>query len=190
VAIDGRDPGADASRVALWYAVQTKPRHEERAEANLLAWGVEAFLPRIRSASLRRVPHGASSHVEPLFPNYLFARFDVAAMAHKIRYTRGVTRILAIDGRPTPIDDGIITLIRDRIDSGGYVLPTSRLAVGDRVRVTAGPLKDLVGVFEAPMKATRRVRLLLAAVRGQVRVEVDEGLLEKVTEATLAPDPR
>jgi hypothetical protein len=31
-----------------WYAVQTKPKQETRAEANLHRWGLETLLPRLR----------------------------------------------------------------------------------------------------------------------------------------------
>ena len=171
----------DASDVAgSWYAIQTRRAQEARVEENLLAWRVEAFLPRMRPDFRRRVAHGTTPSAEPLFPGYLFARFDAAAMTHKIRYTRGVARVLGTLAGPTPIDDDVIGFIRDRVDGAGYVVPPPRLSAGDRVRIVAGPLKDLLAVFEAPLKASQRVRLLLAAVNGQVRLAIDDSLVEKV----------
>ncbi len=34
--------------VPRWYAIQTKPKQESRAECNLRAWNVETFVPKIR----------------------------------------------------------------------------------------------------------------------------------------------
>jgi transcriptional antiterminator RfaH len=166
-----------------WYAIQTRRGQETRVEENLLAWQVEAFLPRMRPAFRRRGAAGTTPPTDALFPCYLFARFDAAAMTHKIRYTRGVAKVLGTPAGPTPVDDGVIGLIRERVDSSGYVVPPPRLRPGDQVRILAGPLKDLLAVFEAPLQASQRVRLLLAAVNGQVRLAIDDALVEKVAGA-------
>lgn len=163
---------------AAWYVLQTKPLQEDRAESNLIAWGVETLLPRIwaarsRARRIQPVP-------QPLFPSYLFASFDAASMLGKIRYTRGVTRILGTEHGPSAVDPGVIALIRGRIADDGYVSLVSALQPGDRVRIAAGPLKDFVGVFESMAKPSQRVRLLLAAVTGQMRVVVDGTVVEKV----------
>src|SRR5215470_17394840 len=101
---DGDMLRADARDRSRWYVVQTKPRQDGRAESNLQHWRVQTFAPKIRE--LRRSPSGASSYrLAPLFPNYLFARFDAEALAAKIRLTRGIQRIVGFGECATPVDD-------------------------------------------------------------------------------------
>lgn len=166
---------------AEWYAIQSKPKQEGRAEADLLAWGVETFLPRIprRAPSAKGAAHAYG--VQPLFPGYLFARFNGHSMLHKIKYTRGVARVLGTERGPTPLDDSIIAFIRTRVGADGLVLLSPR--PGDRVQVTNGPLKDFVGVFSSALTGADRVRVLLTAVSGGFKVVVDGSLVERITAA-------
>ena len=57
-----------------WYAIQTKPRKERVVQAALDRAGIEAYCPRIQ------MPFGPAKRKSlkevPLFPGYLFARFD------------------------------------------------------------------------------------------------------------------
>jgi transcriptional antiterminator RfaH len=57
-----------------WFVVATYAHAEERAETNLRDQGYEAFLPLI---TVRRCHHHVVRIVDrPLFPGYLFTRFD------------------------------------------------------------------------------------------------------------------
>src|SRR3989442_843532 len=116
-----------------WYVVQAKARQEYRAEANLRAWGMETFLPKL----LRRVVVDMKvvGRVEPLFPGYVFARFDVTTMLSKVRFTRGLTRVVGTEEGPSPLGDDVIAAIRARIDRTGYVRLMPTLKSGDRVRI-------------------------------------------------------
>lgn len=167
---------------AFWYAIRTKSKQESRAETNLRAWGVETFLPAIRHQSKRCQ---ISKMAEALFPGYLFARFHGPTMANKIRFTRGVMQIVGTDRAPSPIDEEIISLVRERIGSDGYVRLAEDFEVGDRVRIRSGPLRDFVGVFHSSASGAQRVTLLLAAANTQLRVSIDRTLIEKLSQATL-----
>lgn len=157
--------------------IQSKPRQEERAEENLRAWQVETLFPRLWRPT--RSTHGHHRSIEPLFPTYLFARFDANEMSARVRYTRGVSRILGTSIGPTPVDDHIIGEIECRMDSAGFVRPVSTLRPGDRVRILGGPLRDFVGVFEHSTTAAQRVTLLLATLHSQMRVVLDAHLVER-----------
>jgi transcriptional antiterminator RfaH len=162
---------------SVWWAVQCKPRQESRAQANLETSGVRTFLPLARHDAPDRAKRGAAAKIEPLFPRYLFARCDAPGMAHRIRFARGVTKILGIQNRPTAVDDSIIASIQQRVGEDGCVPLAPAFQQGDPVRVVAGPLKDFVGVFESSVTGTDRVRLLVAALHGQIHAVVDERLV-------------
>jgi len=153
-----------------WYVVGAKPKQEDRAEQNLQAWRIETLLPRVRCRRGRSV---ANAHTEPLFPGYLFARFDAGTMLGKLRYTRGVASILGTSSGPTSLDECVIQMIRTRMSADGVVQMPTSLNPGDRVRITAGPFKDFVGVFEYSSTAADRVSLLLETVAAQIRVTVE-----------------
>jgi transcriptional antiterminator RfaH len=172
------DRSTDSSpESASWYALRSKPKQEVRADANLRAWGVETLLPMIRSLRV-------DGSREALFPGYLFARFHAPTMTHKIRNTRGVTQLVGISHAPTAIDDQIIAMLRERIGADGCVALDTDLRAGDVVRVTAGPFRDFIGVFESSTTAAQRVTLLLAAVESPIRLSIDCAMVERFTART------
>jgi transcription antitermination factor NusG len=138
----------------------------------LAGQGIDVFMPMLAP---RR--GGAPS---PLFPRYLFARFDLAASLAAIRYTRGVHRVVGCGDMPVPIDDDIVRLIRARLDADGLMRPRPALLAGDPVIIEDGPLKDLVGIFERPMRGSERVSILLTAVHCQPRVAVDREAVRRL----------
>jgi transcriptional antiterminator RfaH len=166
----------------LWYAIQARPHQEQRVVANLASQGIETLLPKVRS-QLRRVRPGMTADGEALFPGYLFARFDAPSTAVSVRYTRGVARILSTAEGPSRVEEEIIAAIRGRIGDDGYVRLGPSLAPGDHVRITGGPLRDFVGVFEASAHPSRRMQLLLSAVHAQIRVSIEHRFVEKVAAA-------
>ncbi|HWS54863.1 MAG TPA: transcription termination/antitermination NusG family protein [Pyrinomonadaceae bacterium] len=163
-----------------WYVIHTNPKQEERAHNNLTAWHVESFSPRIRERRLNRLT-GASSFVsKPLFPRYIFARFDPRHL-HKIRFTRGVHGVVSFGDRPTPVADEVIEVIQSRVDVDGFVKRGETFAPGDKVQVKDGPLKDLVGIFERETSEADRVMILMVTVSYQARIEIERDYLAKVS---------
>lgn len=163
----------DASASSRWYAVRTRPRQEERAAANLSGWNVEAFCP-FMAHKLARGP-------EPLFPGYIFARFSYEAMLRKICFTRGVASVVSFGGVPSPVEDGIIALIRSRIEHGNVVRIAPEFNPGDRVRITSGALANFVGIFERDLPESERVRILLTSVTYNARIEVERFRLARLS---------
>lgn len=183
------DPSAPERATGTWWAIQTKPRQESRAAANLQTSGVRTFLPLARHVATGRSPRAPAVTAQPLFPRYLFARCDAPGMAHRIRFARGVSKILGVGDRPTSVDESIIAVIQRRVGEDGCVRLAPALKPGDPIRIVAGPLTDFVGVFESSVAGSDRVRLLLAALHGQWRVIVDDQVVECVAPsgATAAP---
>jgi len=169
-----------------WYAVHTKPRQEERAELNLKTLNVgtlnvETFSPEVREYRFDPATHQPVQVVKPLFPNYIFARFNTSSMLHKVWFTRGVDEVVSFGNRPAIVDDEIITLIRLQMGTDGFVKIGDEIALGDKVRIKGGPLSNFVGVFEKKAGAAKRIKLLLSAVSYQCRIEVERDLIEKVS---------
>jgi transcriptional antiterminator RfaH len=151
----------DARAGVRWYVVSTKPRQELRAASNLLAWNVETFYPRLKRAGGARRGDEPVQLPRPLFPGYIFARFDADAMLNKVRFTRGVNGVVCFGDRAAPVEDAVIEIIRRRQDESGQVV------IGEGPRAappTGGPLMSFAAMFERPHGERERVEILLATV--------------------------
>jgi transcriptional antiterminator RfaH len=160
-----------------WYVVQSKPKQELRADANLRQWGLDTLTPLIREPCLSPASDQRFHRVSALFPGYLFAQFPLTLLA-KVRLTRGVRDVVGFGEYATPVDDVVIELMRSRIDNDGFV----RMAEpqpGDSVRITHGPLRSLVGIFETELQGRDRVLILLTALGAQSRVQLAKAHIQK-----------
>jgi transcriptional antiterminator RfaH len=166
--------------IPRWYVVHTNPKQEERANNNLRAWGVETLNPKLRMRRFNQFT-GAPSYIsQPLFPRYIFAKFNACRQLPKIWFTRGVHEIVSFGGKPASVDEDIIRLIHDRIDNNGFVQIGDDLKCGDKVVVKAGPLRNFSGIFERELKEKDRVIVLLTAISYQGCLVVSRDLLQRV----------
>jgi transcriptional antiterminator RfaH len=159
--------------IPSWYAIHTHPKQENRAEMNLQAWSVETFFPKIRDCRFNEFTSEPSYFTKPLFPGYLFARFALNNLLHKVRFTRGVHSVVCIGSEPAPVDDRVIEIIVAQIDGSGFVKIDADLEPGAKVLIQAGPFKGLTGIFEREASAADRIKILLDCVSFQARVEVE-----------------
>lgn len=166
-----------------WYAIHTNPKQEERACRNLQAWGVESLSPRLKERRRNQFTGAAVYVSKPLFPRYIFARFNAGSLLHKIGFTRGVHSVVSFNATPIPIDDEIIALIQSRVGTDGFVVIGEALRCGDKVVIKDGPMKDLVGIFERDVRESDRVMILLTNVNYQGRLTIDRDLVKKACAA-------
>jgi transcriptional antiterminator RfaH len=164
-----------------WYVIHTKPQQEDRAEYNLRAWHVETFSPKIKSRQHNKFTGKATYVSRPLFPRYIFARFKAGALWHKVSFTRGVHSVVCMDGRPTPVDDEIIEMIQSQKGEDGFIRTDKVLHPGDKVMISEGPLRNMVGIFEGRLKDDERVSILLTTVSYQSRVVIELAAVRKAS---------
>jgi transcriptional antiterminator RfaH len=165
-----------------WYLVQTHARQEDRAENNLKSFGIETLAPRFRERRHNFYSGEVTYHAKPLFPSYIFAKFRVNDLYHKVQYTRGVRQLISFGDHPAVIDEEIITMIQSRIREEGFAMMEADegLKPGDEVLIKGGPLSNFAGVFEYEMKDADRVRILLQTVSYQAHVEVAKDSVVKL----------
>jgi transcriptional antiterminator RfaH len=167
--------------IPSWYAIHTHPKQENRTERNLQAWNVETFFPKIKDCRFNEFTSEPSYFIKPLFPGYLFARFALNNLLHKVRFTRGVHSIVCIGSDPAPVDDRVIEIIAAQIDATGFVKIGADLEPGAKVLVQAGPFKGLTGIFEREASAADRIKILLDCVSFQARVEVERNYVKALS---------
>ena len=165
---------ASVTDIPIWYAIHTHPKQENRAESNLQTCNVETFFPRIRDCRFNEFTGKPSYLIKPLFPGYLFARFVLNNLLHKVRFSRGVHSVVCIGNDPAPVDGGVIEIIAAQIDAAGFVKIGDDIAPGAKVLIQAGPFKGLTGIFERESNATDRIKILLDCISFQARIEVEK----------------
>ena len=165
-----------------WYVVHTNPKQEERADSNLRAWGVETLHPKLRARRFNTFTGVPTVTTKPLFPRYIFAKFNAREQLAKISFTRGVNSVVSFGGRPVSVDEDIIQIVKNRIDQTGIVRLGEDLRQGDRVVIKAGPLREFEGIFERKLKDNERITVLLTTISYQGRLVINRDLIEKVNE--------
>ena len=161
-----------------WYVIQTKPANEHRVEAHLSNQEITVFLPMLETfqyLSGKMIPK-----IKPLFPSYLFARLDIRAAYYKVKWTRGVNKILGIGNEPVPVSEKVIQTLHQRMGENNVVRLDDGLEKGSVVQFTSGPFKDLMGVFDKKMSDGGRVRILLSLIGVDASVQVSRHQIKKV----------
>jgi transcriptional antiterminator RfaH len=161
-----------------WYVIQTKPKKEEEAKSYLSVNGLEVFNPLIETFTPRN--GRISKELKPLFPSYIFGKFELEQDYPLVRWARGVKKVLGFGGYPTSVSEEVIEMIRKRTDDSGVVRKTNQFKFNDMVRIKSGPLKDLSGMFERWVSDSERVRILLNLIGYQPAIEIHCSLVEKV----------
>ncbi len=162
----------------LWYVIHTKPGDEDRVQTNLRNQEIETFLPFLES--YQYCGGKMIQKIKPLFPNYLFARLDLELHYYKVKWTRGVSKILGSWNEPVPISGKVVLAIKERLGKDNLVRLEDELKDGDAIQVTSGPFKNLVGIFQKIMTGKGRVKILLSLIGVDVPVQISKWQIKKV----------
>ncbi|HEX4996910.1 MAG TPA: UpxY family transcription antiterminator [Terriglobia bacterium] len=150
-----------------WYALHVRSRFEKHVESHLTGKGYEVFLPSY--VSRRRWSDRVKAISLPLFPSYVFCRFDVTQRL-PILVTPGVNFVVGSAG-PEAINDSEIAAIRLVQDSGIAARPWPYLRTGAMVRIEDGPLEGLSGIILRE-KGLDRLIVSVSLLMRSVSVEV------------------
>ncbi len=168
-----------AKKIPTWYAVFTMSRHEKQIAWHLGQREIESFLPLYKTK--HRWKNRCVVDMElPLFPNYVFVRIDPQQRVQVLRVP-SVVSIVSAGREPLPVPDHYISGLRNGLLANG-IEPHPGLDVGDRVRITAGAMADMVGVLDR-QKSGFRVVLRLEMIGRSVAVEVDLADIEPADSA-------
>lgn len=159
-----------------WYGIRTRSNHERIAATVLTGKGYEPYLPLYASqegSANRRI---RSEH--PLFPGYVFCRFD-ATKRLPILMTTGVISVLGFGKEPAPIPDVEIDAVRAVLQSGLPAKPHAYLREGQRVRVASGSLGGLEGIVVKKKNVCRMI-VSVTMLQRSIAVEIDTDLLAPI----------
>jgi transcription antitermination factor NusG len=147
-----------------WCIIQSKPKQEFIAEKNLRLLNINVYLPvymkKIKKNKIK------IDLISPLFSGYLFAQFDIFDSYQKVKYTRGVKKILGNNEYLWTIADEKIQDIKLR-ENNGIVLLRKReesFHKGDRIFIDEGDFEGWEGIFQEELPDRERAIIMLTNV--------------------------
>jgi transcription antitermination factor NusG len=160
----------DSQENLQWFALRIRSRHEGRVAVALQSKGYEEFLPLYRHR--QRWSDRIKETYRPLFPGYVFCRFDVNKRL-PILVTPAVMLIVGSGKTPLPVDETEISALQSIVKSGLRAQPWPFLQVGQRVRIDQGVLQGVEGILIGLRKPHRLV-VSVTLLQRSVAVEIDE----------------
>jgi transcription antitermination factor NusG len=107
----------------------------------------------------------------PLFPGYIFCRFD-ATNPYRVLNTPGAIHVVSIGTKPVAVDEREVASIQKVCSSGKGPQPWPFLQAGRRVRVESGPLAGTEGIV-LEVKSGWRIVVSLTLLQRSVSAEIE-----------------
>jgi transcription antitermination factor NusG len=149
-----------------WFALSVVPRKEKATAQTLRAKGYEDFLPMY--SVKRRWSDRVKTVDMPLFPGYVFCRFDPKIRLPILK----IATVMAVAGlgkTPQPVPDEEIRALQVVCESGMQPVPCPYITAGAKVRILEGPLTGLEGI----LTEASEVRLVLSVTLLQRSISVE-----------------
>lgn len=158
---------------AQWYALMVKSRHEKWVAAALRGKGYTEYLPLYRKVE-RYSGHTKTVYL-PLFPNYVFSRFDPH---HRLPILTipGVFCVVQNGHTPSPVDEHEIAQIKLLCEWSQDVCPWPFGEPGTPVSVVDGPLTGVTGTLIA-FKSRNRLIVSISLLQRAVSIEIDADMV-------------
>ena len=153
-----------------WYVVVVRSNFERAASLSLQEKGYETFLPACR---VQRKWSDRTKQIEiPLFPGYLFCRFDPQQRLPILQVPKVVSIVGFPNQGPIPVDETEIDALRSLVRSGLPVGPWPFLTQGNFVTVERGPLAGVEGIV-VEVKSQCRLVVSVSLLQRSVSAEID-----------------
>ena len=161
-----------------WYCVHTRPQREKQVVEQLAKLSsVEVYFPRLQlQKTIRRVRRQV---IEPLFPRYLFCRFDIAFSYRAVRYAHDVIDLVSFGPQPAVVADQLIRDMRSWVGEENLLTAKPVFSPGDRVQIANGPMQGLQAVVLEGHSDSERVAVLLSILGSDARMTIDRSQLAK-----------
>jgi transcription antitermination factor NusG len=152
-----------------WFALRVKSRCEKVVATLVRNKGFEEFLPVYECR--RRWSDRLKSVEFPLFPGYVFCHLDPQRRLPLLTIP-GALHFVGIGKAPVAIDDAEIAAIQAAVRSGLSAEPWPFLETGHKVRLVAGPLAGLEGIFIGDSKQ-ERIIVSITLLKRSVAVAIE-----------------
>jgi len=159
-----------------WFAVQIKSKQEDHCSNLFRDKGIETYLPKLEVMTFHARKRRMT--IKPLFLGYLFIKLAIHKDLVDARWTKGVVRLLPDSTDPFPLSNELIEGIKALEDDDGVIRRQSSEDY-TRVKITAGPFKDMTGLVDPRLSDKDRVRILLDMVAYSASLDIHPSLIER-----------
>ncbi|MCW5982908.1 MAG: UpxY family transcription antiterminator [Bryobacteraceae bacterium] len=164
------------SALPPWFAVRVRSNYEKITANHLRMKGYEEFTPVYKTK--RRWSDRTRVIECPLFPGYVFCRFD-PTIRLPILQTPGVVSVVGFGGDPAPVDPLEIANLQAIVNDGRNLSPWPYLRIGQKVRILGGALHGIEG-FLVDLRKGRRIVVSVSLLQRSVAAELDREDIEPV----------
>jgi transcriptional antiterminator NusG len=165
-----------------WYVVHTYSGHENKVklalEKTVKAQGLEEMVGKviIPTENVTEMKNGKRTiTTRKFFPSYLLVEMELNdEILHVINNTPGVSRLIGVGQRPTPLREEEVERILEAIDTG-KAKPTPEIPfnIGEHVKVVDGPFSDFTGVVEEINAERGKLKVMVSIFGRPTPVELD-----------------
>jgi transcription elongation factor/antiterminator RfaH len=149
-----------------WYVIHSKPRNEDLLCEQLCIRDIESFYPRVQVHTV----NPRARKIQPYFPGYIFIHIDLCIVGTSpFEWMPGALGIVSFGNEPAYVPDGLIQIIRQRVDQLNETQSETKINLqrGDRVFIHDGVFAGHEAIFDAHMSGTDRVRVLLSLLNNR-----------------------
>ncbi len=130
--------------VPKWFCVRTQTKREHIAAKHLRELeGIEVFCPRIKYRKATR--RGKVWWLEPLFPGYLLAKFDLLEMERAVTFCQGVRGLVRFGTEIPDVPEHFVISLISQVGNQAkedkeLITVAPAVGVGDEVEIAHGPV--------------------------------------------------
>jgi len=175
----------EVTKNGCWYAVYVRSRYEKKVHQYLREKGLSSFLPLIET--IRQWSDRKKRVEEPLVRGYVFVNIDYHKEHVHVLETDGVVKFIGIGKTPSVISERDIDWLKRLVHEPDAIGETvNSIPVGKKVRVLAGPFKDMEGVVKKEGREERLVVYFESIMQG-VEITISPELLAPIARADTEP---
>ena len=161
-----------AGSCGWWFCLKAKPKREHIAAAYLReSSGIDVFCPRVRFR--KQTARGLVWFIEPMFPGYLFARFEYDASHRLVRQGRGISGFVQFGDRFGLLPDLLIEELKARVGESEMVEVAPSFVPGQNVQISQGPFQGREALVTRYIAAKDRVEVLIEWMGRSLRAEAN-----------------
>jgi transcriptional antiterminator RfaH len=163
-----------------WFCVRCQTKREHIAAGHLRELeNIEVFCPRIRYRKATR--RGKIWWVEPMFPGYVLAKFNIAEMERMVTFCHGVRGLVRFGSKIPPVPESFVDAMKREVKEHrgaeeaeeALITISPNVEVGDEVEVAHGPLQGMQGTVLSVPNGSDRVKILLELLGNSQAVDID-----------------
>ena len=180
-------PKQTAQHGKRWYVIHTYSGYEENVAHNLrqriesLNMEDKIYDVLVPKEKKIKIKNGKRKVVEDkIFPGYVLVHMIVTDDSwYVVRNTPNVTGFIGTGTNPTPIDEDEMKSLQRRM---GIEEPTFTIdvQVGETVRITDGPFKELEGKVAEVDSDRGKVKVMVAMFGRETPIELDSLQVKKI----------